>query len=579
MAKPITISIVGNAGPLKKSLKESDAALDKFGQGIKKFGIAAAVGIGALGAGIGVAIGKASDLEETVSKVGVIFGEAGADVKKFAKDAAVSLGQSNQQALDAAATFGIFGKSAGLAGSDLSKFSTDFVGLAADLASFNNTSPETAINAIGSALRGESEPLRAFGVLLNDATLKEAALTLGIYDGNGALTAQQKILAAQKVIYEQTTDAQGDFARTSDGLANSQKILKAQLADTVTEIGTFFLPIAVKAIGFLNDGIPIVNEFADALSQGGLGGVLGLTTEKFLKFYDGAGDTTRGIIATTIAVGGLYTAFKTLAFIETITKLVHGFTAAVNASTVSMAGFQTTSLGMLKTVGLVIASLAISIDSLLADNAFAARGLMESVAKFANLIIASIEATFNSAIIAVNLLNKAASFLPGVEIAPIGLLNFGRVREDFGSVGAFERGQTQTPGSNLSPGRFDPDFPRASTATPTIPAPTITAPTLAAAAASASGGGGGGSSRAGGGAAQGFGNLAASGLQNIGISSSGALIDFATGDLVNDQRTLPDVVNITVNTVSADANLPTLIVDALQQYNLYNGPLDVQIAV
>jgi hypothetical protein len=93
------------------------------------------------------------------------------------------------------------------------------------------------------------------------------------------------------------------------------------------------------------------------------------------------------------------------------------------------------------------------------------------------------------------------------------------------------------------------------------------------------GGGGGGSSRSGGGAAQGFGNLAASGLQNIGISSSGALIDFATGDLVNDQRTLPDVVNITVNTVSADANLPTLIVDALQQYNLYNGPLDVQIAV
>jgi transketolase N-terminal domain/subunit len=59
MSKPITISIVGNAGPLKKSLKESDDALDKFGQGIKKFGVAAAVGIGALGAGIGVAIGTA----------------------------------------------------------------------------------------------------------------------------------------------------------------------------------------------------------------------------------------------------------------------------------------------------------------------------------------------------------------------------------------------------------------------------------------------------------------------------------------------------------------------------------------
>ena len=570
MSKPITISIVGNAGPLKKSIKEADDALDRFGQGLKKFGAATAVGIGALGAGIGVAISKASDLQETVSKVGVIFGEAGADVKKFAKDAAVSLGQSTQQALDAAATFGIFGKSAGLAGSDLSKFSTDFVGLAADLASFNNTSPETAINAIGSALRGESEPLRAFGVLLNDATLKEAALALGIYDGNGALTAQQKILAAQKVIYEQTTDAQGDFARTSDGLANSQKILKAQLADTVTEIGTFFLPIAVKAVGFLNDGIPIVNEFADALSQGGLGGVLGLTTEKFLKFYDGAGDTTRGIIATTIAVGGLYAAFKTLAFIETITKLVHGFTAAVNASTVSMAGFQTTSLGMLKTVGLVIASLAISIDSLLADTAFAARGLMESVAKFANLIIASIEATFNSAIIAVNLLNKAASFLPGVEIAPISLLNFGRVREDFGSVGAFERGQTQTPGSNLSPGRFDPDFPRASTGTPTIPAPTITAPELAAAAASASGGGGGGRVAV-------MEPIDSSFSTNFGISDE--MLFGATASNGMTQRQLPDTVNITVNTVSADSNLPNLIVEALQQYNLVSGPLDVQIAV
>ena len=239
-----------------------------------------------------------------------------------------------------------------------------------------------------------------------------------------------------------------------------------------------------------------------------------------------------------------------------------------------MAGFQTTSLGMLKTVGLVVASLAISIDSLLADNAFAARGLMESVAKFANLIIASIEATFNSAIIAVNLLNKAASFLPGVEIAPIGLLNFGRVREDFGSIGAFERGQTQTPGSNLSPGRFDPDFPRASTGTPTIPAPTITAPPVAT--PSGGGGGGGGSSQSGGtrtatGSSAGF-IAAGESAAQIGIGG----IDFSNFEF---QRQLPDTVNITVNTVSADANLPTLIVDALQQYNLYNGPLDVQIAV
>jgi uncharacterized membrane protein YgcG len=82
---------------------------------------------------------------------------------------------------------------------------------------------------------------------LNDATLKTAALELGIYDGNGALTAQQKILAAQNVIYKQTTTAQGDFGRTSDGLANSQRILKAQLQNLQIEIGKGLLPV-VQAI-------------------------------------------------------------------------------------------------------------------------------------------------------------------------------------------------------------------------------------------------------------------------------------------------------------------------------------------
>ena len=108
--------------------------------------------------------------------------------------------------MNAAATFGIFGKSAGLAGEELTSFSTEFVTLASDLASFNNTSVDQAITALGAALRGESEPIRAFGVLLNDATLKAKAMEMGIYSGSGTLTAQQKVLAAHKVILEQTTD-------------------------------------------------------------------------------------------------------------------------------------------------------------------------------------------------------------------------------------------------------------------------------------------------------------------------------------------------------------------------------------
>ena len=246
----ISVTISGNAGPLRNALDDSESRLGKFGRSVGKFAAVGGAAFAALGAaaiaGAGVAIQKASDLNETISKVGVIFGDANESIQKFADNAAKSLGQTRQQALDAAATFGIFGKSAGLSGEGLAKFSTDFTTLASDLASFNNTTPEQAINAIGAALRGESEPLRAYGVLLNDASLKAAALELGIYDGNGALTAQQKILAAQKVIYEQTTDAQGDFARTSDGLANTQRILSAQIQNIITDLGTVLLPIALQ---------------------------------------------------------------------------------------------------------------------------------------------------------------------------------------------------------------------------------------------------------------------------------------------------------------------------------------------
>jgi hypothetical protein len=140
-----------------------------------------------------------------------------------------------------------------LSGKDLSKFSTDFVKLlSSDLASFNNTTPEQAINAIGSALRGEAEPLRAYGVLLDDASLRQSALSLGIIKTTKeALTPQQKVLAAQALIYQQTGAAQGDFERTSDGLANKTRILTAQLENAKTTIGEALLPIVLELANFV----------------------------------------------------------------------------------------------------------------------------------------------------------------------------------------------------------------------------------------------------------------------------------------------------------------------------------------
>ena len=202
------------------------------------------------------AIDGASNLNETSTKIEAIFGSGSSAIQKFAANAAKDLGQTNQAALDASATFGIFGKSAGLSGVDLTDFSTGLTGLATDLASFNNTSPEAAVQAIGSALRGESEPLRAYGVLLDDATLKAQAMKLGLIETTTqALTPQQKVLAAQAEIYAQTGDAQGDFAKTSDGLANQQRILSASFTDMKTEIGGKLLPVVVTITAWFNDSL------------------------------------------------------------------------------------------------------------------------------------------------------------------------------------------------------------------------------------------------------------------------------------------------------------------------------------
>ena len=243
-----------------KAFKELETNGEKATFLLKKSFLPATAAIGAFAVAGGKAVSMASDLAETQNKVGVIFGSSAKSIQNFANNANKALGQTQNEALTAASTFGTFGKAAGLAGDDLATFSTDFVTLASDLASFNNSTPEEATLALGAALRGESEPLRRFGVLLDDATLKAKATEMGIYSGNKALTSQQKILAAQQAILEQTTDAQGDFARTSDGLANQQRILRATLEDTATKIGMALLP-AVQAV------LPFLTKFAEWASK------------------------------------------------------------------------------------------------------------------------------------------------------------------------------------------------------------------------------------------------------------------------------------------------------------------------
>jgi len=222
-----------------------------------------------LGAAAYKATQLASDLAETQSKVGVIFGNTANDIREFGKAAARNIGMSQQEALDAASTFALFAKQAGKSGTELNTFSKDFVTLAADFASFYNTSPQDAIVAIGAALRGESEPIRRFNILLDEQTIKTRALKLGIIDNiNQALTPQQKVLARSAEIFAQSIVAQGDFQRTSAGLANQQRILKAELTNVTTELGRAFMPIMLQVVGVIRDQvIPRLQGFTQAFQK------------------------------------------------------------------------------------------------------------------------------------------------------------------------------------------------------------------------------------------------------------------------------------------------------------------------
>ena len=258
---PILTSFNGKGAEAAiKEFQNLTKASDKAAFAINKMAVPAALAFGAIVTGGYKAAQAASDFNETVSKSGIIFGEASTEIKRFADTAASSLGLSKQAALDAAATMGTFGKSAGLAGTDLSNFSIEMVKLSGDLASFHNANPADVALALGAALRGEAEPIRKFGVLLNDAAVKAQAMKMGLYDGTGALSAQAKVLATQKLILEQTSDAQGDFARTSDGAANQQRILAAQVSNAKVAIGQAFLPI-LEAV------LPVLVNFATAIGN------------------------------------------------------------------------------------------------------------------------------------------------------------------------------------------------------------------------------------------------------------------------------------------------------------------------
>lgn len=240
-----------------------------MGAGIAAFNMVKGAAFSALeGVGTFVAgsVEAASDTAEAVSKVGVVFGDSAGKVRDFAETAATSMGASRLEALNAAGTFGNLFTTMGLAQTAAADMSVEVVKLAGDLASFNNIDTADALEKLRAGLVGEAEPLRALGVNLNAAAVEAKAMEMGLARTRAELTDSAKVQARYALILEQTTTAQGDFERTSDGLANTQRTLNAQLADLQAEIGEELLPVAVElAQVFRDDIMPALREATGAI--------------------------------------------------------------------------------------------------------------------------------------------------------------------------------------------------------------------------------------------------------------------------------------------------------------------------
>lgn len=240
--------VAGATGDAGGRLNAAGAAATRFSSAATS----AVIPLAAAGLAINSFSKAAADVAEAQNKASVVFGQSQGTIDDFAKTSANAYGLSRRAALEYTGTLGTILQAGGLAQDATAGMSVDLVKLASDMASFNNIPIDQALEKIRSGLVGETEPLRTVGVLLNETTVKNKAYAMGLAATGAVLTEGQKVQARYALILEQTGKAQGDFARTSGGLANQQRIVAAQFENLRADIGTKLVPVLLKLLSLWN---------------------------------------------------------------------------------------------------------------------------------------------------------------------------------------------------------------------------------------------------------------------------------------------------------------------------------------
>ena len=242
----------------EKAAKEVDSQVEAIHrasvENLSKLGNKLTLGLTVpLAAGAAAALNYASDLEETLSKVDVVFGGNADSIKDWASTAVEQMGLAEETALSAAATYGNMADGMGLTADQGAEMAKSLTQLSADLASFNNTSQETAQIALNSIFTGETETLKQYGIVMTEANLEQFAMQQGLSKTVSEMNQAEKVQLRYNYVLANTTNAQGDFARTSDSVANQTRMAKEQLKQAAAALGQNLVPAAASALKVINN--------------------------------------------------------------------------------------------------------------------------------------------------------------------------------------------------------------------------------------------------------------------------------------------------------------------------------------
>lgn len=300
--------IAATDGATKASSKSAKSYLSLSNQ-LNGFMRSAAklVSLKAIATYLGNAAEKFNSYYEAANLFGVSMKGLTGEASPFINKMETLLGIDPTEAMNNMATIQSLTTSFGVASDKAYVLSKNLTQLGYDLASLKNIPVAESFTKIQAAISGELEPIRRLGVDISNARLQQELLNLGYSQSVSTLSQADKAVLRYIAIMKQTTDAQGDFARTLSSPANMIRILQAQLNSLARAVGSLLYPALKSILPPLIAAVELVKELVT-----GIASMMGVKVEfpDFSSASDAVGGVTDAMDNTTKATGKAAKAFK-----------------------------------------------------------------------------------------------------------------------------------------------------------------------------------------------------------------------------------------------------------------------------